>query len=96
MKLEHETYLLIAEAAHLFLAEVAYIRPVNGDGARIGLVQCSHNLKQGGLSCSASSYYADDFSLLDVQVNTFEHLQFAEGFCYVSDLYHCVMSIFRK
>ena len=75
MKLEHEAYVRVAEAAYFLSAQAAYVGSVDGDGAAVGLVECSHYLQECCLSGSAGSHDAHHFALVYVQVDALEHLQ---------------------
>jgi len=75
MELKHETDMLVAEVGKFVGGQLVDIDVIDDDSAAVGLVECANDLQQGGFAGSGWSDDADDLAFVDVQVNTFEHLQ---------------------
>ena len=94
MELEHEANLLIAEGSQLGVVEFADFGAVDDELAAVGLVQGADDVEQGGLACARISDDANDFLLVDVEVDAFEHLKAAIGFMYACRLNHtCIIGL---
>ena len=80
MELEDEADVFVAEACELVAGEPQHVLAGNFHCPGVGFVERSHDLQQGGFSCSAGSDDADYLVGLDVEVYAFEHFERAEGF----------------
>ena len=79
VKLEHETDVLVAEVRNFGGREAAYVLPVNNHFTLIRAVECTHDLQQGGLSCTAWSHNGHHFASVHLQVDASQHLQRTEA-----------------
>ena len=74
MELKYETDMLITESRQFFLPQTVHFRTFYHNPSGIRLVQCTHNLKQGSLSCPTRPHNAHHFTLFYHQVYTFQDL----------------------
>ena len=88
MELEDESEMLVAEMGELLAGKGGYIDRIDVYTARIRLFECTDDLQQRGLSCTAGTNDADDLAFVDMQVYAFEYLKGAEAFGDVFDCYH--------
>ena len=82
MKLEDKTDAAVAEGGELTLLQPINTHAVDADCTRIGAVEGTHNLKQGGLAGTAGADDAHHFALLYLEVDATQHLQAAEALGY--------------
>ena len=88
MKLEHESYMTVAEIAQLLCRKAAHIYPIDNDFAAVRTVECAHYLQQCCLAGAARTDNAHHLTLVDVEVDALEHLKRAETLCYSFNVNH--------
>ncbi len=89
MELEDESEAQVAELGQFLVFQLGDFYSIDNDGSCVGGIEGAHDLQEGGFARSRWSYDADHLAFVDVEVNAFEHLQRAEGFGDVGELYHC-------
>ena len=90
MELEDESHVLVAEVRALRVAKFHHIYAVYDDAAAVGLVERSHYLQKGCLTCTACTNDTDHFAPLNVEVNALEHFKIAKALFNVANLYHLI------
>lgn len=88
VELEDEADAAVAEGREFFLLHAAYFGAVDAYHTRVGRIECTHDLQQGGLSGTAGAYDAYYFAFLYLQVDAPEYLEGAETLGYVFELNH--------
>lgn len=88
VKLEYKSNFLVAEVRQLVACQFVGIDAVYDDLARVGFEERAGYLQKGGLARAACTNNGDNLRIVDVEVDAFQHLKVAEGFCYVFELYH--------
>ncbi len=88
MELEDEAQVLVAESSDVLVFLVGDIDAIDVNGTCVGSIEGAHDLQERGLARSRWADDTHDLSLVDVEVDTFKHLQGAEGFGDVVESYH--------
>lgn len=94
MKLEYKADLRVSEFGDLFVRQHLYRGAVNNHFARSGTAQSAQNLQQGGFAGTARTDNGDHLSFVNMQVDAFEHFEFAETFVNIFGVNHGVYVIF--
>ena len=74
MELKHESDISITEVGQLFLTETCHIGIVDLYRTGIRTVQGTDNLQEGSLASTAGTDDTHNLTLVDVQVDAFQHL----------------------
>ena len=88
VELEDEADAAVAEGREFFLLHAAYFGTVDAYHTRVGRIERTHDLQQGGLSGTAGTYDAYYFAFLYLQVDAPKYLEGAETLGYVFELNH--------
>ena len=91
VKLEYEADMPVAEGRELLLLISGDVDAIEEHTAAVGAVERADYLQQRGLAGSAGTYDADHLSLVDGEVDAFEHFECAEALVYVVELYHILI-----
>ena len=81
-------YFFVAEVCQLVACEFVGVCAVYQHFARVGFEERAGNLQKGSLARAARAYDGDHLRIVDVEVDAFQHLEVAERFGYVFELYH--------
>ena len=71
MELEHEANLLVAESGQSGVVQFTDLSAIDDELSTVCLVQCADDVEEGGLARSRGTDDANDFFLVDMQVNAF-------------------------
>ena len=88
VELKYKSNLLVAKLRQLVACQLVGVDAVDDDLARVGFEERAGYLQKGSLARAARAYDGDHLRIVDVEVDAFQHLEVAERFGYVFELYH--------
>ena len=88
MKLEYKTDMFVSKIRQFAFAQLIHLYPIDADSTPIGLVECTDNLQQCGLSRTTRSDDAHHLPFVDMQGDAFQYLQFSETLGDILDVNH--------